>query len=85
MEAKAAELDSKRKESKLAGYKPNDVWGEGNIEDGLDEEKLKAAIEKQKAAEREESQDERKRGYNSLKVRVGAYPPLLPPSLRASI
>ena len=28
LEAKAAENEEKRKESQLAGYKPNDVWGE---------------------------------------------------------
>eukprot|EP00873_Tetraselmis_striata_P001944 jgi/Tetstr1/422208/TSEL_013060.t1 len=68
MEAKAAELDSKRKESTLAGYRPNDVWGEGNLEEGLDEEKLQEAIKKQKEAEKADDADERKRGYNSLKA-----------------
>jgi pre-mRNA-processing factor SLU7 len=45
-----------------------DVWGTETAEDvRLDEEKLRAALRKQRAAERERVEtDERKRKYNSL-------------------
>mmetsp|Transcript_8584 Transcript_8584/g.24666 ORF Transcript_8584/g.24666 Transcript_8584/m.24666 type:complete len:547 (-) Transcript_8584:75-1715(-) len=61
-----AENEEKAKASKLAGYKPTDVWGEASMDGDLDQEKLQAALKKQEA-ERSEL-DDRKRGYNSLKA-----------------
>jgi pre-mRNA-processing factor SLU7 len=71
MEAKAAEDEERRKESKLVGHKPAaDVWGEAGEDLQLDPAKVAEALARQQQHEKEgreaEERDDRKRKYNSL-------------------
>ena len=48
MEAKAAEHEARRKDSKLVGHKPAaDVWGEAAEEQELDQQKVAEALRRQ--------------------------------------
>ena len=70
MEAKAAEEEERRHESKLVGYKPkSDVWGEAPEDMQLDKEKMREALARAERREREGGEaDDRKRGC----VRAGS-------------